>query len=103
MHGKLVLGHNGLGWLGAARVFRHPEVVEEQPWVSVELADFLGDVADASGRDQADGKAPQTGDVFGAVSGADSTAIFVVDPVEDVMACIFDGPVSTVDLADAFW
>jgi hypothetical protein len=82
----LVLGHSGLGWLGAARVFRHPKVIEEQPWVPVELADFLGDVADASGLDQADGEAAQTRDVFRAVSGADAAAIFVIDPVEDVMA-----------------
>jgi hypothetical protein len=101
-HGKLVLRCSTLGWLGAARVFRHPEVVEEQPWVPVELADFLGDVGDASGLDQADGETAQTGDVFRAVSGADAAAIFVVDPVEDVMAGIFDGPVSAVDLEDAF-
>ncbi len=101
-HGKLVLGHDGLGGLGAAGVFRHPEVVEEQPWVPVELADFLGDVGDASGLDQADGETAQTGDVFRAVAGADPAAIFVVDPVEDVMAGIFDGPVTAVDLEDAF-
>ena len=101
-HGKLVLGHSVLARPGAAGVLRHPEVVEEQPWVPVELADFLGDVGDASGLDQADGETPQTGDVFGAVSGADAAAVFVVDPVEDVMACIFDGPVSAVDLEDAF-
>src|SRR5208337_789022 len=71
-HGKLVLRCSTLGWLGAARVFRHPEVVEEQPWVPVELADFLGDVADASGLDQADGETAQTGDVFRAVAGADA-------------------------------
>ena len=83
-----------------ARVFRHPEVVEDQPGVAAQLADFLGDVGDPASLDQADGKTPETRDVFRAVPGADAAAIFVVVPIEDVMACIFDGPVPAVDLED---
>ena len=98
----MVLPHGELGWLDAARVFRHPEVVEEQPRVPVQLTDFLRDVADALGLDQADGKPTEPRDVFRAVSGADAAAIFVVVPVENVVAAIFDRPVSAVDLEDAF-
>ncbi len=60
----------------------------------------LGGAADTLGFDEADGKAAQAGHVFGAVAGADTTAILVVGPVEDVVAAVFDDPVCAVDLQE---
>ena len=48
---------------------------------------------------QADGKASQAGDVFRPVAGADSAAVFIVVPVDDVMAA-FHAPVFAVVAKD---
>ena len=42
---------------GGARVSGHAQVVEDQAGIFVELADFLSDVFDTLGFDQADSKA----------------------------------------------
>jgi hypothetical protein len=61
---------------------------------------FLGDTANALGLDDSDGESPETGDVFWAVAGAYPTAILVVIPVKDIMAAIFDAPVTPVGFKD---
>jgi hypothetical protein len=43
----------------------------------------------------ADREASEAGDVFGAVAGADATAILVIIPVEEVMGT-FNAPVSAI-------
>ena len=65
------------------------------------MAHFLSDVFGALGLDQPDGKATQAGDVLGAMPCADTAAVLVIVPIEDIMAAVFDGPVATVDLEKA--
>ena len=52
----------------------------------------------AFGFDEADAEAAQSGDVLGAVSSANAAAVFVVVPVNDVMATIFYTPMLAVRL-----
>ena len=86
---------------GVAGIGGHAQVVEDQASVFVELAHFLGDALHALGLDYADGEAAQAGNVLGAVAGADAAAVLIVVPVEDVMATVFDRPVTAVDLKQA--
>jgi len=85
-----------------AGVVSHGQVVEDQAGVFVELADFLGDVFGAFRLDQTDSEARQAGEVLGAVSGANAATVLVEVPIEDVVAAVFDGPVSAVDIEQAF-
>ena len=61
-----------------------------------EFSHFLGDTANAFGLDDSDGESPETSDVFWTVASAYPRAVFVVVPVDDIMAAIFDGPVAPV-------
>jgi len=54
------------------------------------------------GFDEADSEAAQSGDVLGAVSSANAATVFVVVPVNDVMAAIFNAPMLTIRLEDFF-
>ena len=54
------------------------------------------------GFDEADGEAAQPGDVLGAMSCANAATVFVVVPVNDVMATIFYTPMLAVRLKDFF-
>ena len=79
------------------RVFRHPEIVEDQADISCELSHFLCDAAYALGFDESNGKAPKSGNIFWAIAGTYPAAVFVVDPVEDIVTAIFDAPLAAVD------
>lgn len=61
----------------------------------------MGDAADTFGFDEANGEAPQSGDVFRAVAGAYAASVFVKVPIYDVMTAVFDGPVAAVGGKDA--
>ena len=63
----------------------------------------MSDTADLFGFDDTDGKAAEPGDIFRAVAGADATSVFIVVPINDVMATILNGPVATVDVKDTLW
>ena len=91
-----------VGW-GGAGVFRHTEVVEDEAGIAVQLAHGLRHAADAFGLDQTDGKAPESGDVFGAVAGADAAAVFVIVPVEDVVTATLDAPMAAIHLEYLLW
>ena len=54
------------------------------------------------GFDEADAEAAQSGDVLGTVSCANAAAVFIVVPVNDVMATIFYTPMLTVRRKDFF-
>jgi len=82
---------------GGARVFRHPQVIEDQTDIACELSHFLCNAAHAFGFDEADGKASKSGDVFRAIAGADAAAVFIEIPVQDVVAAVLDGPVAAID------
>ena len=79
-----------------AGVFGHPQVIKDQAGVARELAHFLGNAPWLFCLDEADGKTAEPGDVFRAVSGAYPASIFVIVPIDDVMATVFDAPVATV-------
>src|SRR5271169_6135518 len=69
--------------------------------MTCELAHFLRDATRPAGFDHADGEAAKPGDVFRAVAGTDATAVFIVVPIENVMATVLDDPMSAIDLENA--
>jgi len=56
----------------------------------------LGDAARTFELDDANGKTTQSCDVFRSIADSYSTAVFVVVPVNDVMATVFDSPVASI-------
>jgi len=52
--------------------------------------------ADLFGFNNADGKAPETCDIFRAMAFADAASVLIVIPVKDVMATVFDAPMPPV-------
>ena len=85
-----------------ARVFCHLQVIEDLTDVACELSHFLCNATSASGFDEGNGKTPQPRDVFRAISGSYPATVFVVVPVNDVMATVFDAPVAAVYSKDTF-
>ena len=83
-----------LSW--SARVFRHPQIVKDQAYIARELSHFLRDAAHTFGFDDANSKTAQSGNVFRTMSGAYPTAVFVIVPIDNVMAAVFDGPMAAV-------
>ena len=57
---------------------------------------LLGDIPYALRLDDADGKSSESGDVLRAVAHAYPALIFIIVPVEDVVAAVLNGPVTTV-------
>ena len=78
------------------------EVVKYQPHAHGQLPHLLSHIGDAFGFDGSDGETAQPGDIGGAVAGADSGTIFVEIPIKDVMAGVFDGPMSPIGGKYAF-
>jgi hypothetical protein len=56
----------------------------------------LGNAAHPFGFDDANGETAQSGNVFRAMASAYSAAVFVIVPIDNVMATVFDAPVATV-------
>ena len=83
------------------RVSGYTEVIEDQSDVAVELAHFLRDTSDAFGFDETDGEASKSSDVFGAVAATDLASVFIVVPIQDVVAAVFHGPMASVDEEEA--
>ena len=67
-----------------------------------ELSHFLCDAASTSGFDEGNGKTPEPSDVFRSISCSYPAAVFVVVPVDYVMATVFDTPVATIYSKDTF-
>ena len=51
----------------------------------------------------ADCETPETGDIFRTGAGEDSAAVFILVPVDEVMAAIFNGPVAAVGAQNPMW
>ena len=83
--------------MGGAGVFGHFQIIQYQADIACELSHFLSNTASAFGFNERDGETPQPGDVFGAISGMNAAAIFVIIPVDNVMATVFDAPVPPID------
>ena len=79
---------------GESRVVGHAQVVEDQTDIARQTLDGGGDGIAGSGFEDADSKAAESRDVLGAVAGAEGATIFIPVPVEEVVAAIFDGPVT---------
>ena len=58
------------------------------------MSHFLRDTANALGFDDSDGKAAESGDIFRAVAVAYSASVLI--PVEDIVATVFDAPVTAI-------
>lgn len=56
----------------------------------------MGDAAHTFGLDDADGKTAQSGNVFRTMTCAYAAAVFVIVPIDNVMAAVFDTPVAAV-------
>lgn len=78
------------------RVFSHFQIIKDDTNVKGKLTHFLSNVTRALGLDQTDGEATQAGHVFRAVAGADSTTVFIISPIKDVVAAVFYTPVAAV-------
>ena len=50
-----------------------------------------------------DGEATQAGHVFGAVACADTAAILIEVPIDDIVAAVFDGPMAAIRGEDTLW
>jgi hypothetical protein len=64
------------------------------------VSHFLCDAAYSFGLDQSDGETSEATHICGTVSFADSRAVFIVVPIDDVMAGVFDSPMAAVDSED---
>ena len=100
-HGKFVLQPASRA-SDSARIFRHLKVIENQSCVANQLAHFLCHAVGAFGFDETDSKAAQPGDVYGAMSCPNTAAVFVVVPINHVVATVFDAPMFAVGLKDFF-
>lgn len=78
-------------------ILTHAEIIEDQSDIAIELAHFLGDTSDAFGFDQTDGEAAESRDIFRAVAGSDSTSVFIIVPIQDMVTAIFNDPMSSVN------
>ena len=54
------------------------------------------DAAHTFGLDDANGKTAQSGDVFRTMASSNAAAVFVIVPIDNVMAAVFDTPVAAV-------
>ena len=83
-----------------AGVFCHLQVIKYKPYTTGELSHFLSNASRACGLDERNSETPQPCDVFRSIPGADSTAVLVIIPVDNVMATVLDTPVSPIDGED---
>jgi hypothetical protein len=60
------------------------------------MTHFLSNASNPLGFYDADGESPEPGDIFRAVAGSNPAAVFMIIPINDVMAGIFDTPVPSV-------
>ena len=59
--------------------------------------------ANAFGFDNTDSESPQSGYVFWSVTNAYTAAVFVIVPIDDVMATVFDTPVAAIGGKHLLW
>lgn len=83
-----------------ARILGHPEVLEDQSHVPMQLPHFLRHTGDAFGFDEADGEPSEPRDIFGTVAGANAAPVFIEVPVEDVVTTILDAPMAPIGCED---
>lgn len=79
-----------------ARVLRRDQIVEDQADVACQALNGRGDARLGSGLNEAYGETAQGGEVLRTVTFADGAAIFIPVPVEELVAGIFDGPMTAI-------
>lgn len=76
----------------------HFQVVKDHSNVPIELAHFLSDTAHPFAFDEAHGESSQACHILRTMACADTAAVFIVIPVDDVMTAVLDVPVPAVIL-----
>ena len=99
-HITLLRGERSRLATNSTRIFRHFKVIENQPRVLNQFAYFLRNANSTFGFDEADSEAAQSGDVLWAMSCPDAAAVFMVVPINHVVATVFDAPMLAVRLKD---
>src|SRR6266849_5999953 len=84
------------------RVFGHPQVVEYQAYVTRESSHFLRRAPSAFRLEHAEGETAKPSNVFRTIAGPDATAVFIIVPVDHVVATL-DHPVPAVNPQNALW
>jgi hypothetical protein len=79
----------------------HSQIIKDQAYIARELSHFLGDAAHTFGLDYAYGETAQPGHIFRTMARAYAAAVFVIVPIDNVMATVFDTPVPPVGGKDA--
>jgi len=101
-HGKFVL--RPASRLGVSdRVSSHPQIVEDQADIAVQLGHFLRDAGFPVGEmvQDTDGEATKARDVLGTMAGANAAPVLIEVPVDNIAATVFDRPVAAIDFDDA--
>ena len=80
---------------GCAGISPHAQV-KDQLSASVKLPNLLRHIVDPLRLHDSNGKASQASNVFRAMSSSHATTVLIMIPVNDVMAAVFDAPVTTV-------
>jgi len=81
-----------------ARILGHPEVIEDQPYATLELPDFLCRAGHACSFNQTNGKPSKPGDVSQPVFGANTAPVFIPVPVEDIVTAPLNTPMAPIGL-----
>jgi hypothetical protein len=98
-HGKFVLQPASRA-SESARIFHHLKVIEKHPRVANQFSHFLCYAVGVLGFYKADNEAMQSGNVLGAMSCPNAAAIFVVVPVNHVVATVFNAPMFAIGFKD---
>jgi hypothetical protein len=77
-------------------VLGHTQVIEYHAYVARKLSHFLWDTAHTFRLNDTNCEATQAGNVFRTIALAYPTAIFVKGPINDVVAGVFDTPVTAI-------
>jgi hypothetical protein len=80
----------------STRVFGHSQIIEDQADITCELPHFLSDAENALGFDDSNGKASEPGDVLRTIAAAYTASIFIIVPIKDVVAAIFNAPMASI-------
>lgn len=67
------------------------------------MAHFLCDAAYAFGFNNSNGESAESCDVFRTVASAYAASIFIIVPIKDVVAAVFDTPMAAVGGENALW
>jgi len=76
--------------------FSHAQIVKGHSYPVSHPAHFLSDVLYAPGFEEANGRTAHTGHVFWPMTRSNPASIFIINGINDVMASIFNDPMTTV-------